>query len=92
MQRFVRWWREGAYSPTGDCFDIGIATRAALARFERTGDPASGDPDPMSAGNGCLMRLAQVSILYWDGHERARRGRPPTMRDDAWRWRAPDSE
>lgn len=62
MRRFVQWWREGTYSPTGRCFDIGSTVRAALARFERTGDPWAGSADPMSAGNGSLMRLAPVAI------------------------------
>jgi len=35
MERYVRWWRHGRWSSTGRCFDIGNATRDALARFER---------------------------------------------------------
>ncbi|QIQ86081.1 ADP-ribosylglycohydrolase family protein [Erythrobacter sp.] len=62
MRRFVSWWREGAYSPTGDCFDIGITTRDALARYERSGDPLAGSSHPRSAGNGSLMRLSPVAI------------------------------
>ena len=62
MERFVRWWRQGEYSPTGDCFDIGITTRSALARFEQTGDPLAGSRSPDAAGNGSLMRLAPVAI------------------------------
>lgn len=62
QRRFVSWWRNGAFSPTGSCFDIGIATRQALARFEKTGDPIAGSTDPYSAGNGSLMRLAPVAI------------------------------
>lgn len=62
QKRFVEWWRNGSYSPTGDCFDIGITTRQALSRFEQTGDPISGSADPFSAGNGSLMRLAPVAI------------------------------
>lgn len=62
QKRFVAWWREGAYSPTGECFDIGIATSQALSRYEATGDPISGSVDPRSAGNGSLMRLAPVAI------------------------------
>src|ERR1700754_2398601 len=34
MQRFLRWWRDGENSCTGECFDIGITTRTALMRFE----------------------------------------------------------
>ncbi|NWP01284.1 ADP-ribosylglycohydrolase family protein, partial [Escherichia coli] len=39
MSRFVNWFRRGVYSCTGTCFDIGIATRGALTRFEEDGDP-----------------------------------------------------
>jgi ADP-ribosylglycohydrolase len=64
MERYVRWWREGHWSSTGRCFDIGNATRTALARFERTGEPFAGSTDPNSAGNGSLMRLAPIAIAY----------------------------
>lgn len=62
MRRFVDWWRNGTYSATGVCFDIGITTRIALCRFEKTGEPIAGVTDPLSAGNGSLMRLAPVAI------------------------------
>ena len=64
MQRYVRWWREGYMSSIGYCFDIGNTTRDALSGFERTGDPYSGPTDPMSAGNGSLMRLAPVPMYF----------------------------
>lgn len=63
MRRFVSWWRTGAYSCTGTCFDIGITTRLALARFEQTGDPFAGDTSEDSAGNGSLMRVAPVALF-----------------------------
>jgi len=66
MDRFVRWWKDGEYSCTGGCFDIGNTTRAALARYERTGDPLAGSTDPHSAGNGSLMRLSPVALRFWD--------------------------
>ena len=65
MQRFVAWHERGEYSCTGTCFDIGITTRAALQRFKQTGNPLAGSTDPMSAGNGSLMRLAPVAIRHW---------------------------
>ena len=64
MQRYVRWWREGYLSSTGQCFDIGITTSTALSRFMQHGDPCSGPTDPNSAGNGSLMRLAPVPMRY----------------------------
>jgi ADP-ribosyl-[dinitrogen reductase] hydrolase len=66
MKRFVSWWREGEYSCTGRCFDIGGTTSDALARFERTRDPFAGSTDETSAGNGSLMRLAPVVLFAFD--------------------------
>ena len=65
MTRFLSWYEDGAYSSTGRCFDVGVTTRQALGRFKSTGDPVAGSTDPMSAGNGSLMRLAPVAIRYW---------------------------
>jgi ADP-ribosylglycohydrolase len=64
MERYRRWYREGYLSSTGRCFDIGNTVRAALERFERTHEPYCGSPDPFSAGNGSLMRLAPVPLFY----------------------------
>ncbi|MDN0064178.1 ADP-ribosylglycohydrolase family protein [Collinsella ihumii] len=54
--RFVRWYRQGAYTVDG-LFDIGNATRAALER----GHGLSGEWDN---GNGSLMRT--VPLAYTD--------------------------
>jgi ADP-ribosyl-[dinitrogen reductase] hydrolase len=64
LRRYVRWYREGHWSSTGRCFDIGNATRAALHRFEQTGEPFPGDAAPAAAGNGPLMKLAPVVLAY----------------------------
>ena len=64
MERYVRWRREGYLSSNGCCFDIGLTVSDALSRFEQTGDPYSGSTDPMSAGNGSLMRLAPVPMYF----------------------------
>jgi ADP-ribosyl-[dinitrogen reductase] hydrolase len=70
MERYLRWYREGYLSSTGRCFDIGNTTRAALARYEQTGDPYSGADDPRSAGNGSIMRLAPV-VMFFAAHPQA---------------------
>jgi ADP-ribosyl-[dinitrogen reductase] hydrolase len=72
MQRFHRWRERGDYSCTGECFDVGNATSAAISRWERTGNPIAGSTDPRSAGNGSLMRLAPVAIRFWRDRERLR--------------------
>lgn len=81
MRRFVAWWRHGAYSHNGRCFDIGATTAAALARFERSGDPVAGDVRPGAAGNGSLMRLAPVAI--WGAHVGEARLRDVARRQSA---------
>ncbi len=64
-QRYVAWWRRGAYSVNGRCFDIGTTTVAALRRFEKSGDPwTSGNPSESASGNGSIMRLAPVPLAY----------------------------
>src|SRR4051794_39418129 len=64
LRRYVRWYRHGHWSSTGECFDIGNATRAALERFERTGEPYPGDKAPDAAGNGPLMKLAPIALAF----------------------------
>ena len=62
MERYVRWWREGYWSSTGACFDIGNTIAAALSRFVDSGEAFSGSTDPLSAGNGSIIRLAPVPL------------------------------
>jgi ADP-ribosylglycohydrolase len=64
MQRYVRWRREGYWSSTGQCFDIGMTVAQALNRFEADGRPFAGSTAPDTAGNGSLMRLAPVALAY----------------------------
>lgn len=71
ISRYLRWYRQGYLSSTGHCFDIGMATRDALQRFESSGNPKAGSTHPRSAGNGCLMRLAPVPIRFIDSPEQA---------------------
>ena len=71
LRRYVAWWREGRYSVTGHCFDIGTTVRGALERFERTGDPTAGSTDPRAAGNGSIMRLAPVVLAFAPDREAA---------------------
>lgn len=65
MARFWSWRRDGTYSCTGSCFDIGMTISAALKGWRRSGDPVAGSTDPMSAGNGALMRIAPAALRWW---------------------------
>ena len=63
--RYVPWWRRGKYSVNGCCFDIGMATRSALANFDAGKDAlSSGLRCEDASGNGSIMRLAPVPIRY----------------------------
>ena len=64
MGRYLNWWKWGYLSATGDCFDIGMTVREALAVYEQSGDPFAGSTHPYSAGNGSMMRLAPVVLFF----------------------------
>jgi ADP-ribosyl-[dinitrogen reductase] hydrolase len=64
LERYVRWYRQGHFSCTGRCFDIGTTTRSALETFMATHDPYCGSTSPHAAGNGSLMRLAPVPMFF----------------------------
>lgn len=68
-RRWTRWWKEGYLSSiTGYCFDIGMATRTALATYVNLLDPKcprptytpNANPQIVNSGNGSLMRLSPV--------------------------------
>lgn len=64
MERYSNWREQGYLSSTGRCFDVGGTVARALARFRITGEAVAGSTDPVSAGNGCIMRLAPIPIFY----------------------------
>ena len=64
MNRYCNWRNVGYMSSNGRCFDIGITVSNALTRYLESGEPFAGDPDPRTAGNGALMRLAPVPMFF----------------------------
>lgn len=64
MNLFISWWKNGSFSSTGECFDIGVTTASALRRYMESGEAMAGSSDPLSAGNGSLMRLAPIVLFY----------------------------
>ncbi len=65
LERYLRWYRDGHWSSTGSCFDIGGATSAALVRFEARPTLAyPGDEAPHAGGNGPLMKVAPVVMAF----------------------------
>jgi ADP-ribosyl-[dinitrogen reductase] hydrolase len=65
--KFCRWTNEGYWTPHGHVFDIGIATRNAIARLESGVTPTeAGGADEYSNGNGSLMRI--LPLAYYVKH------------------------
>ncbi len=70
-KRFVRWYREGYWTPIGEVFDIGNATRQAILRLECGIDPVlAGLADERSNGNGSLMRILPASLFFAGSEDR----------------------
>ncbi len=64
MCKFQSWLKEGAYTPHGEAFDIGIATRQAIKRFTNGTEPLKcGGIGERDNGNGSLMRI--LPILFY---------------------------
>lgn len=64
MERYCRWHDEGYLSSNGVCFDIGNTVASALRLYRQSKEPFSGSTDPHAAGNGSLMRLAPIPMLF----------------------------
>lgn len=67
MDKFLAWYEEGAYTPHGDMFDIGIGTSQALRRYKSgIGPLQSGGASERDNGNGSLMRILPVLFYFQD--------------------------
>lgn len=64
MNRYVQWYKEGYWSSTGKCFDIGTTTSASLHKYIKNGEPFAGSVETESAGNGSIMRLAPIAMFF----------------------------
>lgn len=58
MDNFVKWINDGEFTPTGECFDVGVTSSKAIIAYSRGASVnecgLSGDFDN---GNGSLMRI-----------------------------------
>jgi ADP-ribosyl-[dinitrogen reductase] hydrolase len=61
--RFVAWLRQGLWTPHGEVFDIGNATREAIFRLDAGVKPLeAGLAGEFHCGNGSLMRIAPLGL------------------------------
>ncbi len=74
MSRYCRWMDEGYLSSTGKCFDIGNTVSKALNYFLQTNDEYAGaavNTAESTSGNGSIMRLAAIPMMYSNDPEKA---------------------
>ena len=80
-QRYLAWYRDGAYTPDGDGrFDIGRTTQFALDRLAQ-GVPAAeaGPAGERDCGNGSLMRVLPIALASRLADEGALAGAPTRL-------------
>lgn len=66
-QNFVKWCNNNYWTPRGNVFDIGIATRQAIERLARGERPdLAGGVEVSSNGNGSLMRISPLLFYLLD--------------------------
>lgn len=71
LTRFVRWRDEGYLTSTGKCFGIGQQTFWALNDFDQSGTVARSQSRRWRSGNGSLMRVAPVAMVFADDPDMA---------------------
>jgi len=64
METYWKWLAEGHLSVRDKAIGVGKTTMRAIFQYKKSGDPYSSVTNSMSAGNGCIMRLAPVPLFY----------------------------
>lgn len=63
--KFVKWYKEGIYTPNGETFDIGNTTRVALEKFIANRNKECGEGSLYDNGNGSLMRILPLAYYFY---------------------------
>ena len=71
LNYYLKWFKEGYNTPTGKAFDIGGTTKRALLAYSATGQIIANTSDEMFQGNGSIMRLAPIAMMFYYDEERA---------------------
>jgi len=66
METYWKWLAEGHLSVRDKAVGVGKTTMRAIFEYKKSGEPYSSVTNPMSAGNGSIMRLAPVPLFYAD--------------------------
>jgi ADP-ribosylglycohydrolase len=66
-QNFVKWYYNNYWTPLGNVFDVGIATKKAIERLAKgVQADLAGNFDTSSNGNGSLMRILPLLLYLFD--------------------------
>ena len=67
MDNFASWLRKAEFTATNVTFDVGMASQAAIIRYEKGTPPlACGGASECDNGNGSLMRIAPLTLYLKD--------------------------
>ena len=62
---FVRWLKDGYWTPFGYAFDVGYTTAKSIKKMEEGVEPElAGGMDERDNGNGSLMRILPVALYF----------------------------
>jgi len=65
MYNYLKWLSKGYLTPFGYAYGVGGTTFDAINAFiDNPNEPHAGNKDPKAAGNGSLMRLTPIPMLY----------------------------
>ncbi len=71
LRWYLKWYKENVFTSNDRFIDAGINTRKVIERFAKGGKPE--DVAGKSAGNGCIMRIGPVSMMYAEDIHEAKR-------------------
>lgn len=64
LEKYLKWMDKGYMSSNGKCEGMGKTTREALNNYRVLGHVETKVYDPLVAGNGSIMRLAPVPMMF----------------------------
>jgi len=71
LDTYVKWLKDGYMSTRDEAYDIGITIFSSLVHYLETGQITTHINEEENSGNGSLMRLAPVVMLYADNIDQA---------------------
>lgn len=71
LDTYVKWLKDGYMSTRDEAYDIGLTVFKSIVHYMETGETTTNINQEKDSGNGSLMRLAPVVMLYADDINKA---------------------